>query len=658
VSWKKIPIKLPFLEEVTQLFSALKSGADAVSTVLEVGVTALNIAKAVYLAKADPFLFIFQALLSQLEDLINDTFNQGYYTLIVDPRKVSGLRITETNAAFATSVSVVDDQGNPVPASEIAARALALEEAGLDPTLTYKDMRAKVTEKRKNWKFDNFGIPLMTPSQCVNHMIASLDDTGDPMRPVFSDTAQVSALGFIVTAPDIEQFVALAEPLLAILEIDQLADLLNEFLRRSNRTTAEPSGGTAPDWTANGRLADIEFLRQQRDALLGALAQIKGAVESADQAVVRLIDIITEKLNALNEVVESFSALLTKLQSILDAEGVFVFELDSNGGTNLIKQQLKAFDASASDIFALDSGYTFGVLFVGGGPSYESVKLLQQLFLDLRTQALLGGANAKQKVTFSAVPEGPNSSLTIGEDGSGNGVKVVFVDGDGNKPTPVQKRQALQEAVKTSGLAQEAVVLLAPASGGTGSSGGGGGGGTEIDQTKNGTDDQIGFNALVQAEKTELGFTVEFQGQDGRQPQPLLDFTDPGKDTIIELCFSEPPTSGSFTLVFDGVETTPIPYTATAADLEMILNDTEGLYNKVTVTGSFEDCFLITIKNKAVSAPTAGSNSLVGVNPVGVTATVQQAGRDPASSLIDRDGRPITVKVESLVDGRQNDLCE
>jgi hypothetical protein len=137
-----------------------------------------------------------------------------------------------------------------------------------------------------------------------------------------------------------------------------------------------------------------------------------------------------------------------------------------------------------------------------------------------------------------------------------------------------------------------------------------------------------------------------------------MDFNDPGLDTVQELCFDEPPTSGTFTVSIMGVESDPIPFDATAADLEEILNNVKGVANKVTVTGSFADCFTITFKNLAVPAVAPGSNSLVGPSgPVGLSVSVMQAGRNPANTLTDRDGRPITVTVTNLVEGRRNDLC-
>jgi hypothetical protein len=601
--WRKVPIQLPFLEEISAIFSTLKSGSDTISALLDTFLVGLQVAQALYNAKSDPFLAIFQALLTQLENLINDTYNTGVYSLTVDPREVAAPNLLSLNAAFATDISIVKDDGSVATPSEIAARVLALEEAGLDPELTYENMRAKVTEKRESWQFDQFGIPLMTPSQCVNHMISSFDDSNDPKRPIFSADAEVAAFGVIVSAPDVNDFIALAQPLLDVLDLQPLVGLLNELLRRTDQVTAEPSGGTAPDWTDVATLADIGFMRSQRDALLGALNQVRGATESADAAVNRLFEIIEQKITALDDTVERFSSLLETLQNTLNAEGVYVFDFDASGGSEGIKTSLKEFEDSASDLFTSSTGYTFGFLMVGGGPSLTTVQLIKQLLLDLRTQALVGGANDKQQVSYSTPSSG---SLTI------NGQEVTFPKDN------ISLRQELQDAVNADPGSSEALVLL-----------------------------------------NDEGFTVEYQGADGRQSKPNIDFSFPGLDEIQEICFNEPPTSGTFTLNFNGIETSPIPFNATASILEGILNDTEGLYNCTSVTGSFVDCFQITFKNKAVPELQEGSNSLVGPGgAVSITISTLQEGENPSSNLKDENGKDIDVTVTKLVEGRRNDPCD
>jgi len=622
--WSKKPIKLPFLPAIQTILGTVKAGADSLSALLDTALIGLNVVKTLFLAKADLFALLFSALITELENLINDTFNTGIYSITIDPRKISVPNIRNINLSFPTSIDVENKTTTQIQ-SEIAAE----KAANLDPVLTYEGMLFKAKEKKKNWKFDNFGIPLMTPSQCVSQMIASFEDAGDPNRPIFSDNADICAVGFIVSAPDIDQFAILAQGFNALLGIDELLDLLNDIFRRTNNPAfSGPKGGVAPDWTALARLSDFEFMRQQRDALLSAVNQLKGLVQGADSAIVKLIEIITKKVKDLDDLVEEFSALITKLQSALNANGIYVFDVDGPGGTNRIKTELRQTLASANDLFQSENGYSFGFLMVGGGPSLISVRLIRSLLLDIQNGSILSGANEKQSVSFSLEPAAPDSSITI------DGTEIPLVDSAGNKIDLNTVRRAIQNKLNTT-RGSEIVVLMS---------------------TKEEKDGQT----LVpgQGEKDGLGFSVEWQGADGKTSQPLLDFSDQGIDEVQEICFSEQPTSGSWTIQIGTQETAPIPFNATASQIQEIINNTAGVYNKATVQGSYASCFFITYNKIKVPPSSISSNTLVGLNPVTITLTVQQPGANPANNLKDANNKPIEISVTRLVTGQKNDLCE
>lgn len=634
MGWKKSAVKLPFLSSVSQILGSLKSGADSLSVVLDAGLVGLKAARVLFASTVDPFVVIFSDLLTQVENLIKNTFDAGIYSLVVDPRTSVSSRTDKINLTFPTSL----DSNTLLTPDQIVEREKNQVKNGRDPILTYNAMRAKVAFKRTNWKYDGFGIPLMTPNQCLQSMISSLDDTNDPNRPVFSDTAQLAAIGFIVSAPDLNKFIALAQPLLDILDISPLFDLLSSFKIKAKKPTDIPKGGQLPDWSSQAKLSDLGFMRQQRDALLSALAQVEAlALTRADKSIDRLFRVIEQKLQTLDNVVKEFSDLITKLSTTLDAEGIYIFKADSNdnggsGGNNYLKAQLRTFESTALNLTKDTSGYTFGFLLLGAGPSLAAIRSLSDLLLAARALKIVGGANAKQKVTFSSIPK----------DGSKIGIGSGFVEINNIDPTTF--RRDLQSAINGYEPFTDCLVLLSTTPKG------------EESQTT--TEGVNVIPGILTSTKTGLGFVVEFQGKDGRQPQSLLDFSDPGIDTILELCFNEAPTSGSFTLSINGVLTTSIPFTATADDLADTLNNTVGIYNKATVTGSFASCFTITFsKLSVVTSPS--SNSLVGPSgPVVITPTLLQAGKDPANSLFDKDGRPIVITVETIVEGRRNDLCE
>jgi hypothetical protein len=423
--------------------------------------------------------------------------------------------------------------------------------------------------------------------------------------------------------------VALAQPLLDVLEIESLRSLLNEFKKKAN--LSQPTGGIAPDWTNVATLSDFGFLRSQRDALLSALAQAEALVEGGGNAIDRLFSIIEQKLRTLDSVVEEFSSLLSKLQSTLDASGVYTFYVDGFGGNDFIKQQLRVVSNSASNLFKEEGGYTFGFLLVGGGPSLLAVRLLNDLLLSARIQNILGGSNAKQRVDFSAVPADPTSSITFGN-------VEVPVSSD-----PVTFRKDLQSGLNSSGLSTEALVVLSTSG-----------------RAENGNLTVGEYNALpdiLSSEKDGLGFVVEFQGVDGRTPQPLLDFSDPGLDEIQEICFSETPTSGYMIVSYEGQDTPNIPFSASASDLQEALNNLPKIFNKTSVTGSYVDCFTVTFKKMDASILSVQSFLVGPSGPVTVSVSVIQAGKNPANNIRDVNGRPISITVTELVPGRKNDLC-
>lgn len=626
MGWKKSAVKLPFLAEVTQVLGVFRSGADALSAVLDAASKGLSVAQALYVSGRDPFSVLFGQLLTEVEALVRDTFDAGFYSLTVDPRKVSASRIRQINAAFPTSLSL----DTSLSTEQINSQSAKQQAAGTDPVLTFNAMKVRAEYKRDNWKYDQFGIPLMTPNQCIQHMVASFDDEGDGNRPQFGTGAEVAAVGFIVSAPDLDKFIALAQPLLDVLDLEQLADIINS-VKVKGRVGYSGFGGIAPDWESQAKISDFGFMKAQRDAILSVLAQVRAVADSgADRVVDRLLRSIQSKVQSLNDVTQEFSNLLGQLSSALDAQGIYVFTADGIGGNTFLKQELRTYQSSAANMSKDTTGYTFGFLLVGAGPSLASVRTISDLLTAARALKIVGGSNAKQKVEFSAPP----ASGTIGVGGF-----PIVPYGD-----PAIVRKAIQDALAASGLGTECLVLMSTKS--------------KAEEQVGGVDGYNALPSILAGEKDGLGFVVEFQGADGRTPQPLLNFSDPGLDTIYELCFSEVPTSGYFTLVLNGKETQPISYNSTAVEVQEIINDTEGVYNTCSVSGSFAACFTLTFRLRAVTV-VVGANTLIGPSgPVSISLVLLQAGRDPANFILDADGRPIQITVTELVPGRRNDLCD
>jgi hypothetical protein len=123
-----------------------------------------------------------------------------------------------------------------------------------------------------------------------------------------------------------------------------------------------------------------------------------------------------------------------------------------------------------------------------------------------------------------------------------------------------------------------------------------------------------GLSSVVVTGDYSAGFTVEFDGADGLQPQYLLDSGDPGEDEVQTITFTSVPDRGSFTLDFDGEETDALLPTSTAADVEAALEALDNV-DDVSVTGNFDDGFEVTFLGQNaksdVALLTVASNSLV-----------------------------------------------
>jgi hypothetical protein len=115
-----------------------------------------------------------------------------------------------------------------------------------------------------------------------------------------------------------------------------------------------------------------------------------------------------------------------------------------------------------------------------------------------------------------------------------------------------------------------------------------------------------------------------------------------------KVAFSAVPDSGSFTLTFGSFTTAPIPFNASAAQVEAALELTSVLAN-VTVTGDFTTGFKVTFVgvDSPVALLTSSSSLAHGVTPVTIAVTdVAIAARKP------NDNEPYSIHYEARVQYR------
>jgi hypothetical protein len=328
--WQKQPISAPVSDAIVTVVDAVDTVVSVLDPILTVAETALELAKVFLHATTDPAAALFDAIVSELETLINDFFGTGVFVLEVNPFNVS-----------AASVLV--------------------------PGLTN-------TTAPLIGRHDDFGIPLMTPSEAISHMINSFDDTGDTERPQFSNQASTVAFGFMLTAPDIAGFLALIEAFLAVFNWPGF-DIMKKKIQKQ-ASILEPS--TYPDWISY-RLNSITQMKDLQASLLDLLNTLKGYRNILNN-IADLIDLIKLKVDTLKDIVKKFRDQLQALKNAAKATGIYVFDFPLQvGGNSAVKTALN--DPFLQSICTLNNGYTAAILFLGGGPSIAPVQAIKELII-------------------------------------------------------------------------------------------------------------------------------------------------------------------------------------------------------------------------------------------------------------------------------------
>ena len=330
MAWQKSSVGAPVPQAIVSAVDAVDTVVSILDPILTVAETALEVAKVFVKTTTDPAAVLFDAVISDLENLINDLFATGVYCLEVNPFNIQ-----------ASSVIVPGAVGGPSP---IIGR------------------------------WDVFGIPLMTPNECIINMINSFDDLGDTARPQFSSQASIVAFGFLITAPDIAGFLALIDAFLAVFDWPGF-DLMKA---RMAKQITEPVPSVYPDWVSL-KLNSIKQLKDIQDSLLDLVNTLKG-YRNVLNNVIDLIDMIKTKVETLQDIVKKFRNQLDSLKNAAKASGIYVFNFPlQTGGNKAIQAALN--DPYLQSICTLDNGYTASILLLGGGPSAAPINAIKELVI-------------------------------------------------------------------------------------------------------------------------------------------------------------------------------------------------------------------------------------------------------------------------------------
>ena len=273
------PISLKPPPELASITSGLENLGTNVGVILELAKGLLDAAKLFYFIAADPYKALVAALITEIEELINDLFGAGVYSLIVDP---------------FTMV-----------------------------------MHGKTK--------DRWGIPLVTPGDAINATLASLEDEADDNRPIFSPSANIAAFGLMITTPSYGELYDLLLRLYDLLKYDPILFLTQKLDKFKN---GRPERSRLPDWDSV-KLSNIGWFSDIQKSLLETISMIKGYIVVTDEMIVKLLDAITKKLQDIQDVVDILNLLILNIEALAGFNQAVVFDMPKGpGGIERLKAEL------------------------------------------------------------------------------------------------------------------------------------------------------------------------------------------------------------------------------------------------------------------------------------------------------------------------------
>lgn len=311
MAWIKQDIAGPIPPGLSAIATGVGALASTLSPLLSAAAAAVSAAQAFFSPTTNPYSALVDSLLAEAQDFNNDLFSTGVYYLSV--------------------------HGNNV-----------------------------ATANRR----DILGIPLLTPGQAITAAIHSFEDTCDEARPQFSDSAQVSAIGILVTAPSLDQFLALIEALLNVINLNDWLSFFTQIKRIGSPPACQPE---LPNW-GSIRLNSISDLKDIQDTINSLISALQGYKNTADQALQQLADVIAGKQNQLTQLQNQIDQLVNNLRN---TQGIYIMNLPpTSGGNTAVKNALQDCPLEQST-----NEYTIATIIMGGGPSLDTVNSLRKMLL-------------------------------------------------------------------------------------------------------------------------------------------------------------------------------------------------------------------------------------------------------------------------------------
>jgi hypothetical protein len=378
MAWQKTEITSPIPDAIADALQPVTSLLGAISPLLSTIKAFLQVAKIFLTDFGNIFEGLVDAGITELENVVNDLFGTGAFTLVVTPFTFE--LSDEQAAAIATAYDrdvltartayekTLREINSDFRLTSIErTRRLSNAKFAYNSALSFANRKKNLGRKTDPLS----GFPLLSPADAILASFLSFDDPGDSQRPQFSNAANVSMFGILVTSPTLAGFGDLLEKLLSVFDIPEWRLLLKKT-KRFREVATDPS--VVPDWRSF-RLNSISTLASIQSELLDLIETLRGYLLSPKDSLVELANIIAEKVTTLLEILDTIQNFINALTKV---SGVYFLQVPVGvGGNERLKRALR--DPILEDS-CFKSNFTALALFAGGGPSAQPIHTIGSLF--------------------------------------------------------------------------------------------------------------------------------------------------------------------------------------------------------------------------------------------------------------------------------------
>jgi len=222
---------------------------------------------------------------------------------------------------------------------------------------------------------------LLSPSKAISEAVVSLNDLGDPNRPILSSTSFAAGLGVLISAPTLTSFnniLSTFRQLISTKEIESLVmkvakqvDILN--LPKSPVRLPIP---TPPLWFGIKIKDLLPAFQTAYTAVNNFLLELQGSSTLVSTSFDNLVTILTAKYTELFSIMNQAITEIDAIINLPTLAGIYVLSFSGIGGNSLIQNQLQSLKLASLS----GNPYSAFVLMAGGSTSATAFETLAEIF--------------------------------------------------------------------------------------------------------------------------------------------------------------------------------------------------------------------------------------------------------------------------------------